>query len=85
MFLVIGNSSFLYSNEDHTLVEIEGSWITGLTIGNSHRGKTHYLSCGTFTWSSLACFCAQSESFAGDFRVAKHMIGCFVVLSKNAR
>ena len=66
MFLVTGNSSCLYSNEDHTLVEIEGSWITGLTVGNSHRGKTHFLSCGTFKWCHRLLAFARSRSLSPE-------------------
>ena len=65
------NSNCLYLNEDHTLVEIEGSWITGLTIDNSHRGKTHYLFRGTFMWCHRLLAFARSRSLSPvrDFRV----------------
>ena len=52
-----------------SLVEIEGSWITGLTTDFSHREKTQYLSHGTFKW------CRRLLAFARSRRLSREISG----------
>ena len=49
-----------------SLVKIEGSCITGLTIDYSHRGKTHYLSSGTFNWCHRLLAFARSRNLSPE-------------------